>query len=182
MKAIEIMMEEHRNIKIALEILRKYSLKLLKGEEVNLQNFYKIIDFIRNYADKHHHGKEEKMLFNKMVDELGAPAEKLVKFGMLVEHDLGRLYIKDLEEALESLKKGKEDAKLDIIANAIGYCNLLKRHIDKEDGVVYKFAEKNLSKDTLEKLEAECEEFEKEAEKEEIQNKYLKLIEKLNID
>ena len=33
-----------------------------------------------------------------MVDEIGGAAETLVKFGMLVEHDFGRLYIRELEE------------------------------------------------------------------------------------
>lgn len=180
MKAIQTMVEEHNNIKKMLIIVRKYCYKILKNEKLDYEDFYKIIDFIRNYADKHHHGKEEKMLFNRMVQELGAPAEKLVKYGMLVEHDLGRLYIKELEEAIVKVLKGDEEAKLDVIANAISYTHLLQRHIDKEDTVVYKFAENNLSDSSKEKLEEECQAFEAQGEKEEIQRKYINVIDELN--
>ncbi|ETI89870.1 MAG: hypothetical protein Q607_CBUC00100G0001, partial [Clostridium butyricum DORA_1] len=87
-------------------------------------------------------------LFNKMVENLGVLGEKLVKHGMLVEHDFGRLYVKNLEEALKKVKAGDEEAKLDLIANAISYCDLLTRHIDKEDRVVYTFAKRELKEET----------------------------------
>lgn len=180
MKAVQIMVEEHNNIKKMLVIVRKYCFKILKNEKVDYEDFYKIIDFIRNYADRHHHGKEEKILFTKMMKELGAPAEKLVKYGMLVEHDLGRLYIKDLEEAVSKVLKGDEESKLDVIANAISYTHLLQRHIDKEDTVVYNFAENNLSDESKKELEEEFKAFEAQGEKDNIQRKYINLIDELN--
>ncbi|NLK96077.1 MAG: hemerythrin domain-containing protein [Clostridiales bacterium] len=163
MDGIKLMVEEHKNIKIMLEVIRKICFSILNGKEINYSDFEMIIDFVRNYADKNHHGKEEVILFNRMVDEIGGPAEKLVKFGMLVEHDLGRLYIKELEEALEKVKKGDNEAKLDVIANAISYTHLLNRHIEKEDNVVYTFAERELKKETLDIINKECEEYEKES-------------------
>ncbi|MCY6960040.1 hemerythrin domain-containing protein [Clostridium brassicae] len=180
MNAIELMVYEHKNIKKMLNVLRKYCLKILKDEKVDYNDFYKIIDFVRNYADKHHHGKEEKLLFNKMIDELGNLGEKLVKHGMLVEHDLGRLYIGNLEEAVKKVQQGNDEAKLDLIGNAIAYTDLLNRHIQKEDDVVYKFAERSLKKDILNKLDEECVSFEKTAENEQIQKKYIELIEELS--
>lgn len=179
MYAVQLMIDEHKNIKKVLGIIRKYCFKVLKEENVDYNDFYKIIDFVRNYADKHHHGKEEQMLFNKMLDELGSVAEKVVKHGMLVEHDLGRLYINNLEEAVGKVQEGNEEAKLDLIANAISYADLLYRHIEKEDNVIYKFAEKNLSEEALRKLDKECNVFEKEAEDKGIQEKYTLLIKEL---
>jgi hemerythrin-like domain-containing protein len=162
MNAIELMMEEHKNIKEMLKVVRKACFKVLEGEEVNYDDFYKMIHFIRNYADSHHHKKEEIMLFNRMVDEIGETAEKVVKYGMLVEHDLGRLYVTNLREALEALKGGNAEAKLDIIANAVSYTNLLERHIHKEDNVIYKFAERELKEETIEEINEECVSFEDE--------------------
>ena len=160
MDAIEIMMEEHNNIKVMLKIVRKACFSILEGEEVNYDDFNKIISFIRNYADSHHHKKEEIMLFNRMVDEIGETAEKVVKYGMLVEHDLGRLYVTSLSEALEKFKSGNNEAKLDIIANAVSYTNLLERHIHKEDNIIYKFAQRELKEDTINLINNECNEFE----------------------
>ncbi|AVQ46383.1 hemerythrin domain-containing protein [Clostridium botulinum] len=176
MNSIELMVNEHKNIKRMLAVIRKYCFKLLKNKEVDYNDFYRIIDFVRNYADKHHHGKEEDYLFNRMVDEIKGPTEKLVKHGMLVEHDLGRLYMQNLEKALKALENGEEEAKIDIIANAVSYTDLLYRHIEKEDDVVYKFAERNLSKETLKKLDEDCKRIEKEAKEKGIQDKYIDLI------
>lgn len=177
MDAIELMMEEHKNIKIMLKIVRKASLSILEGKEVEYDDFNKIISFIRNYADSHHHKKEEIMLFNRMVDEIGETAEKVVKYGMLVEHDLGRLYITSLSEAIENLRNGNDEARLDIIANAVSYANLLERHIHKEDNVIYKFAKRELKEETFKLINNECSEFEDEFLK--VKDENLSILEEL---
>ncbi|AQR95386.1 hemerythrin domain-containing protein [Clostridium saccharoperbutylacetonicum] len=179
MDGINLMIEEHKNIKRMLLVIRKACLGIMNGKEIDYADFERIIDFVRNYADNHHHGKEEKLLFNRMVEEIGGPAEKLVKFGMLVEHDLGRFHIKELEEALTKVKLGDADAKLDVIASAIGYANLLNRHIDKEDNVAYPFAKRELCSNTLNKVNMECEAFEEDMSKNGVQDKYIKLLESL---
>ena len=177
MNAIEIMNEEHVYIKRMLRVIRTASYKLLKEDEVNYDDFTVIIDFIRNFADDHHHRKEEKILFLKMIENLGSTAEKVVKNGMLVEHDLSRLYIKDLEIALAKVKSNNNEAKLDVIANAVSYANLLERHIDKEDKVIYKYGERELSKEVLDEVNRECLEF--EVENAHIRNKYIDILESL---
>lgn len=179
MDGITLMIDEHKNIKRMLVVIRKACLEIMNGKEIDYKDFEDVIDFVRNYADKHHHGKEEKFLFNRMIDEIGGPAEKLVKYGMLVEHDFGRLYMTELEQALNKAKAGDNEAKLDIIANAIGYASLLTRHIDKEDNVVYSFAKREFSKETLDKLNAECSQFEKETNEAGVQDKYIEVLERL---
>jgi hemerythrin-like domain-containing protein len=179
MDAITLMVEEHKNIKRMLVVIRKACLGIMNGKEVDYSDFEDMIDFARNYADKIHHGKEEKILFNRMIDEIGGTAEKLVKFGMLVEHDLGRLHMAELEEALAKVKAGDNEAKLDVIANAVSYTHLLYRHIDKEDNVVYSFAKRELREETLNKVNIECDAFEDEMSKTGVQNKYIQMLEVL---
>jgi len=173
------MVEEHKNIKRMLRVIRKYCYRLLKGDDIDYNDFYKIIDFIRNYADKHHHGKEESMLFNRMSENMGPVAEQIIKHGMLVEHDQGRLYIHDLEAAMNKLIEGDDEAKLDVIANAMSYTYLLSRHIDKEDNAVYKFAQGKLPKEVMDSINKECREFEQAAENNSVQNKYIELLNEL---
>ncbi|CDM68905.1 hemerythrin HHE cation binding domain protein [Clostridium bornimense] len=160
MRAIEIMMEEHRYIERMLKVIRKICYKILQCEEINYDDFDKVIEFIKNYADGHHHNKEEIFLFNKMVEKLGSTGEVIIKNGMLVEHDLGRGYVKELIEGLEKVKAGDEEAKLDIIAAAISYTHLLEKHIDKEDNVIYKFAIRELDDSILKEIELQCIEYE----------------------
>ena len=112
-----------------------------------------------------------------MVENLGPRAEKVVKQGMLVEHDLGRLYVSELESALNRCKAGEEEAMVDIIGNAIGYANLLARHADKEDKVIYTYAERELSSEIIDEINNQCIEYEKEHQN--IADKYLKILNKL---
>ncbi len=176
MNGIELMVSEHKLIKRMLLVLRKASYKAVVASEIDYDDFAAMIDFIRNYADKHHHGKEEEYLFGEMVKYAGPAAEKLVTHGMLVEHDLGRLYIKGLEDALEAHKAGDREAILDIIGHGIGYTHLLNRHIDKEDQVVYPFAERTLSKELIENFDLKCEAFEENQEQMGFQEKYEQLL------
>lgn len=177
MNAIELMMDEHKYIKRMLKVVRSACLDILNGKDINYDEFYLMIDFIKNYADSHHHKKEEVILFNRMVDNIGSTAEKVIKHGMLVEHDLGRLYIRSLDEALQSVREGNTDAKLDVIANAISYTHLLERHIEKEDNVIYKFALRELAEDIISDVNKDCVEFEKSNEH--IKEKYLSILENI---
>jgi len=177
MDAIELMMEEHKYILRMLKVVRKVCFKVFKGADINYEDFNLIIDFIKNYADGHHHNKEEIMLFNRMVENLGALGEKTIKYGMLVEHDMGRLYVQNLIEALKKVKSGDEEAKLDVIANAVSYTELLQRHIDKEDNVIYKFAKRELKDDIIQIIDKECIDYEKNNTQ--VKDKNLLILEKL---
>ena len=153
MVSIDLMVEEHRQIKNMLNVMRSACYQLITNQIFVQEDFKLMIEFVRQYADAHHHGKEEQLFFNRMVDELGPAAEKIVTHGMLVEHDLGRLFIQNLEESILRFSEGHKSSKLDIVAHAIGYTHLLQRHIDKEDRVVYPFAEKNFSQESLQSIE-----------------------------
>ncbi len=179
MDGIKLMVDEHLIIKRMLKVVQNICFNILKGEEICYEDFQNIIDFIRNFADGHHHAKEEKFLFNEMVSEIGEVAEKLVRYGMLVEHDLGRLYVQQLEDSLVKVKNGNEKEKIQVIANAVSYTNLLYRHIDKEDNVVYTFAQRELKNSTIEKINKACEKYENEITSTGLQKKYLDIVIKM---
>ncbi|SFG47278.1 Hemerythrin-like domain-containing protein [Lachnospiraceae bacterium C7] len=173
MYGIELLVEEHNNVLFFTDILRKVSALIVEGKEVEVAFLRECVDFGRDYSENQHHGKEEKILFQHMLDKLGPVAEKLIRTGMLVEHDLGRYYMAKLLEATDKYETDKSmEVKLDIICHATGYADLLRRHIDKENTVVYTFAERMLSDEDKEMINKETEEFEKEASENNIQVKY----------
>jgi len=178
MNSIDTMINEHTYIKRMLRIVQGLCQKIVEGEAVEHQAFYSAIDFVRNYADKYHHGKEEDMLFKDMADELGDAVRTGPIQGMLIEHDLGRMYIANLEENLKKNEKG-EDTRIFIIANAVSYTELLFKHIDKEDNAIYQFGRKNLKKETLEKLDKQSQVFESDPANIEKREKYTKLVDEL---
>jgi hemerythrin-like domain-containing protein len=179
MNSIEIMIKEHKYILRMLTVVRKACFGVFNKEKLIYEDFYLMIDFIRNYADKHHHGKEEKLLFKEMQLHLGKIGDNLITHGMLVEHDLGRLFISELEEALQRVKDGDEESKLDVISSAIGYAKLLTRHIAKEDSVVYTYGAKNLSVNVLEEINQKTNIYEQEAKTQGTQAHYIKILEEL---
>ena len=179
MESIKIMVEEHENIRRMLKVIRKICYRVLTNDNYDIGDFSKIIDFVRSYADKHHHGKEEDILFVTMNKELEKLAKSGAITGMYIEHDNGRLYMANLEKGLNNLLEGNDDAKLDIIANAICYGDLLDRHIEKENTVMYKFAENNLSEASKSFVEMESKNIEDNATSSGIQDKYIKLLNEL---
>lgn len=179
MNSIDILVSEHDNIKRVIKIVRKICFDLTKGMDVPYDDFAKVIEFIRNYADKYHHGKEEDMLFIEMNNELLELIGEGPVQGMLIEHNFGRSLVIDLEMALKSHKDGNEEAIVDIIGNAIGYSNLLTKHINKEDNMIYKYASSNLKKETLDRLDSEFEDFESCDDNINTRDQYVKFVDEL---
>ncbi len=170
MYGIDILIDEHKNITRFTQLLVDLCCRIIDGNEPEIEVFQEGVAFARNYADKHHHGKEEKILFRVMQEKLGTVAEKLIQHGMLVEHDLGRYHITELESALERyLIQPSTIEKLSIITHATGYADLLKRHIEKEDSVVFSFAERMLSTEDKQLVNQETEAFEKETKEQDVQ-------------
>lgn len=165
MYAVDLMMEEHQNIHYMLQVIDRICCGILEGAEIDGDELRRILDFVRKYADRHHHGKEEDFLFPRMVQDLGTVADNLITHGMLVEHDLGRDHVRQAEEALNQYEKDpKTEHKLQLIAHLMGYANLLQRHIEKENSVVYTFANDRLSEDAKEEVNQKCRDYERKPE------------------
>ena len=179
-QSVILMEEDHANINRALGVIRNICLQLMQGGEVPDEDFREIIEFVREYADKHHHGKEEKYLFPVMVKKLGPVGEKLVTNGMLVEHDLGRADVLSLETALNEYKNCllyTSDAADE--EDAMAYAHLLQLHIEKENSVVYPFAERGLSEEDFKDINEKSQAFEDEQTAKGVQKHYLDILEKL---
>ncbi len=179
MYGIELLVEEHKNIYALTEYLNRTCCAILEGAAVDVKEFRECIDFVRNYADKHHHGKEEQILFQFMLEKNDPAAEKLVRNGMLVEHDLARYHVGELDKALTRYEKNPtSEVKLDILTHAASYADLLQRHINKENDVCYTYAERLLSEESKTLVDQQTRAFEEKAEKEHVQEKYLAWIDK----
>lgn len=180
MDSIDLMRQEHENIMILVKVFRSACCRILEGGSVEQEDFQDMISFARTYADRHHHGKEEQILFREMTAHLGTVAVNLIQHGMLVEHDMGRFHIGQLEEALSRYKEsGCVEDKLEILVNAAGWANLLQRHIEKEDSVVYAFARSRLPGEVLQNVDREILEFEKQEALQGVQETALDILKRL---
>lgn len=178
MDAIDILINEHKNIKKVLSAIRTDCVELVEGKSVNVEFYRNVIDFVRNYADKYHHQKEEKKLFN-IMSEINEIIKNGPVMGMLMEHDLGRMYIKNLDEALSEYENGNKNKKAYIVANVLSYAEHLRNHIDKEDTAIYMMARRQIDPKVQEQLTKEFEEIESNHDNTIIRNKYVEFANKL---
>ena len=91
------------------------------------------IDFIRNYADKFHHAKEEDEAF-KYFDE-NLDMIKVIRN----DHVKVRAHVKAMLEAIKN--KDKEA----LAENLKAYAKILPEHIKKEDEILFPWMDRNLS-------------------------------------
>ena len=139
----QVMKEEHQLILRMITLVENNTSLMEQGDFRNWQFFLDAVDFIRNYADRFHHAKEEDVLFIELVKN-GMPEKQSPIEAMEIEHDQGRAFVRALEEAAEKALAGEPGQIPLIAANARGYAELLREHIDKEDNILYPLAERIL--------------------------------------
>jgi hemerythrin-like domain-containing protein len=145
--------DEHQLILRMLVLLEKNALLTEQGAFSDYQFYLDGVDFIRNYADRFHHAKEEDILFEALIAN-GMPRANSPVAAMLMEHDLGRAFVKGMEEAATRALSGEADQGAAIVSNARGYLELLREHISKEDEILYPLAERVIPGEKREEIVA----------------------------
>jgi hemerythrin-like domain-containing protein len=148
MTVIEELKAEHQAVLLTIRILDQITSKLEVGQAIDLKHLDQILEFLRVFVDKCHHGKEEKVLFPAMV-EAGIHQEGGPIGVMLYEHEQGRSFVQGLKHGVEDYRDSKEGASDIIIENAQKYGRLLAAHIEKENNVLYVMAERVISADKM---------------------------------
>jgi len=139
----QVMVEEHKLILRMIGLVERNTAQMEAGKFRDWQFYLDAIDFIRNFADRFHHAKEEDVLFAALVAN-GMPAQNSPVAAMLMAHDQGRAFVRAMEEGAQKALDG-ESGQIPLIAeNARGYAALLRDHIDKEDTILYPLAERVL--------------------------------------
>jgi hemerythrin-like domain-containing protein len=130
-------MNEHQTILRALASLEALvSNPAHAGEPV--ETFREVVNFLRDYADQYHHAKEEDLLFPAM-ETAGVPPQGPTAV-MRMEHEEGRAFVSRMAALSEV-----EDPEFDrpgFAEPALGFVNLLRAHIGKEDHILYPMAER----------------------------------------
>jgi hemerythrin-like domain-containing protein len=153
-KAIDDLKHEHEAILSALQILQNMNRQIAAGTKIPKADITGFIGFLKEFADKCHHGKEEGILFPALI-KAGIPEGGGPVGVMLSEHTKGRQLIKEMEAALISSPNYEQFVK-----SAEGYSSLLKAHIEKENNVLFPTAEKVLAATELEGIYDQFEEHE----------------------
>ena len=127
------MVDEHvlikRWLKLIPKVIENIDLETKEGLEIINQG----ISFIRNYADKYHHAKEEDETFKYFNENLDI--FKVIRN----DHVKVRDHVKAMLRAIEDKDK-------DALAEHLrAYSEILPEHIKKEDEILYPWMDRNLS-------------------------------------
>jgi hemerythrin-like domain-containing protein len=178
MNPTEVLVDEHVVIVRVLDALKTAARRLDEGEQIRPGYFIDAADFIKGFADGCHHHKEEGVLF-KAMESAGMPAQGGPIGVMLMEHERGRAFTRQMRAAAMRLENGDASARAEVVENARGYVALLHQHIMKENSVLFPMAEKVLPENSKAKVMQDFETIEHEETGEGVHEKYLALAEKL---
>lgn len=152
-KATQDLRQEHVSILHALKIYDDIMSSGPREDSVLLKYYEELIYFLKEFADKCHHGKEEDYFFKELAAKGGARETGFIEL-LLEEHKLARGYVASMSKALES--KDIEGFN----SSATKYRDLLRKHIEEENNGIFLMADELLTEDEQNVLFGKFEEHE----------------------
>ena len=143
MKATDTLRGEHEVILGVLSALEKIA--RLDGHcELDQISASEALDFLRNFADRCHHSKEENQFFPALATH-GLPRNVGPLAVMLADHDQGRALLSRMADAVDAARVSKPGAQLEFARAAKSYVDLMRAHIDKENEILFPMGDEMLS-------------------------------------
>jgi hemerythrin-like domain-containing protein len=178
MTPTEILSSEHRVIEQVLNCLDKIAAQCQAEGKLDEHAAKDAVAFFRGFADRCHHGKEEKHFFPAM-EAKGFPRDCGPTGVMLYEHDQGRKFVGGMDEAIDAASRGDPAALKEFTRNAREYVDLLRQHIQKEDHCLFAMTNNAFTEQDQQNLAAAFENVEANEIGAGVHDKYLKIADDL---
>jgi hemerythrin-like domain-containing protein len=175
MMPIGPLMIEHRLIERMIRLLDERSGEAMERGEIDPVFIDMAVDFIRTYADRTHHGKEEDILFEDLAARDLSAEDSRVMQELIDEHVYARNTVRELVEANERYRRGDGDALATILEKIAALVSLYPGHIAKEDKVFFPAAMKYLDRSEQDAMLQAMWEFDRRM----IHEKYRSVVERL---
>ena len=131
------LMIEHRLIERMIAKIQDMIAQVEQAQEINPLFVDIAVDFIRSYADRTHHGKEEDILFRELKKRALSEVDRKIMDELIEEHIFGRSTTKALVEANALYRKGDSSALGNIVGCLKTLVEFYPKHIEKEDKVFF---------------------------------------------
>jgi hemerythrin-like domain-containing protein len=178
MMPIGPLMIEHRLIERMIRQIEAELRRIDQTDEVDILFIDQAVDFIRTYADRCHHGKEEDILFRELDKKPLTPDQKRLMEELIEEHIIGRSTVAELEVARNCYDSEDPDALGEIREALSAIVQFYPKHIDKEDKEFFIPVMEYFTKEEKDRLLQEGFDFDAGL----IHEKYRKLVEMLEND
>ncbi|MCY2929241.1 MAG: hemerythrin domain-containing protein [Planctomycetota bacterium] len=145
MQPVELLMAEHRLILKMIGQMRGQSERMELLQSVNAAFVDAALDFLRNYADRCHHAKEESILFHLAAKKpLPGPMRRVMD-ELTEEHARLRAHVGELAAGRQDNRQGDPDAWRKVVAGLRGLIALCPAHFRKEEEQFFPAAMETLS-------------------------------------
>jgi hemerythrin-like domain-containing protein len=171
MKPIGPLMWEHRLIEKMLSFFEGETRRITEQKKVNPLFVDTAVDFIRTYADRTHHGKEEDILFRDLIKKQLSPEHTRIMEELVTEHKYARKTVGMLVDAKERYLKG-ENTSQEVIVLLKELAHFYPIHIEKEDKHFFYPCMEYFTPEEQNKMLAEFYEFDRNM----IHEKYRKVV------
>ena len=144
MNAIEELKTEHEAVRLALQILSRMTAEIEEtGKMEKPEHLEQLLEFLTVFVDTCHHGKEEAFLF-PALEAVGVSRKNGPIGVMLKEHQQGRDHVAGMKRALSQHVDHNPDMIAKLSHHIKAYTDLLDRHIEKENNVLFPLAIQHL--------------------------------------
>lgn len=167
------LMIEHRLIEKMIAVIKDQMSVMREQSRVDPAFIDAAVDFIRTYADKTHHGKEEDILFRDLAKKNMSDVDKKGMQELVDEHVFARKKVAELVQAKEDFVAGRKEALDTVLDRLKTLVEFYPEHIRREDEVFFPDTEKYFTKPELDAMLAEFWEFDKKM----IHEKYKAVVE-----
>ena len=175
MQARGPLMIEHRLIERMLSVVKGVLTKIESGDKVDPVFVDITVDFIRVYADRTHHGKEEDILFRELNNKPLNTEDRQIMNELIEEHVFGRQTTNALVEANTRYRNGDDTALSEIASKLQTLTEFYPKHIEKEDKVFFPSSRNYFTDEEDQAMLAEFWEFDRKM----IHEKYKSVVEGL---
>ena len=127
------LMIEHRLIEKVIHLMHEELERIDRKKKADVLFIDTAVDFIRTYADRCHHGKEEDILFRDLDKKPLSDEQRTILDELIKEHIHARKTVKSLITAKEKYASGNKDALDSIIGSIRELVEFYPKHIEKED-------------------------------------------------
>jgi hemerythrin-like domain-containing protein len=127
------LMIEHRLIERMIKVMKEELSRMETERKADLLFIETAVDFIRTYADRCHHGKEEDILFRDLEKKAMSEEHKKTMNELIEEHRWGRQTTRELLQAKEQYQQGDVEALPTIVDRMTSLVDFYPKHIEKED-------------------------------------------------
>lgn len=175
MQARGPLMIEHRLIERMLVLIQEALLKIRASARVDPLFVDTAVDFIRTYADRTHHGKEEDILFRELDKRSLSATDRKVMQELIQEHVFGRQTTQALVATNTRYRNGDAAALAEVARHLQTLAEFYPKHIAKEDKVFFPAARAYFSEEEDQAMLAEFYEFDRQM----IHEKYKAVVDEL---